>query len=66
MAPNLCSGYCCTDQVRHTERIDLYAFNPGRQYRLRKQIFGDRRAQDKNDSTELVIATVVGDIQGSA
>jgi hypothetical protein len=24
---NLCSGCCCTDQVQHTERIDLYAFN---------------------------------------
>ena len=23
---NLCSGCCCTDQMRHTERIDLYAF----------------------------------------
>jgi len=26
----------------------------------------DRRTQDKNDSTELVMATVVGDIQVSA
>jgi hypothetical protein len=24
---NLSSGGCCTDQVPHTERIDLYVFN---------------------------------------